>query len=57
MHCYGHSLNLAVNDVFKNIKVIKDALDVTHEVTKLNKILTKERSNFQRNSKQWWLRL
>lgn len=30
-HCYGHSLN----DVFKKIKVIKDALDVTHEVTKL----------------------
>ena len=46
-HCYGHSLNLAVNDVFKNIKVIKDALDVTHEVTKLIKYSPKREAIFR----------
>ena len=46
-HCNGHSLNLAVNDVFKNIKVIKDALDVTHEVTKLIKYSPKREAIFR----------
>ena len=46
-HCYGHSLNLAVNDVFKIIKVIKDALGVTHEVTKLIKYSPKREAIFR----------
>ena len=36
-HCYGHSINLAVNDALKSSKLLKDALDMTHEVTKLIK--------------------
>ena len=36
-HCYGHSLNLACNDTIKKSKLMKDALDTTHEVTKLVK--------------------
>lgn len=34
-HCYGHSLNLAVSDTVKKSKLMKDALDTTHEITKL----------------------
>lgn len=36
-HCYGHSLNLACNDSFKHSKVMKDAVNTTHEITKLVK--------------------
>ena len=34
-HCYGHSLNLAASDTIKKSKVMKNALDTTHEITKL----------------------
>ena len=37
IHCYGHSLNLAAGDVVKRSKLLQDALDTTHEVTKLIK--------------------
>ena len=36
-HCYGHALNLAACDTIKKSKVMKDALETTHEVTKLIK--------------------
>ena len=36
-HCYGHSLNLAASDVMRNIKIMRDALDTTHEIIKLIK--------------------
>ena len=36
-HCYGHSINLAVNDAMKLCKQLKMALEVTHEITKLIK--------------------
>ncbi len=36
-HCYGHALNLAACDTIKKIKLLKDALEVTYEVTKLIK--------------------
>ena len=36
-HCYGHSINLAMNDAIKACKPIKNSLEVTHEVTKLIK--------------------
>ena len=36
-HCYGHALSLACADTIKKCKVMKDALDITHEVTKLIK--------------------
>ena len=35
MHCYGLSLKLATNDTVKHCKVIKMALETTHEITKL----------------------
>ena len=36
-HCYGHSLNLACSDAIKECKLIRDALDVVQEITKLVK--------------------
>lgn len=36
-HCYGHALNLACSDTIKGCKLMRDALDVTHEVVKLIK--------------------
>ena len=36
-HCYTHSLNLAVGDAIKFSNIIKEALDTTHEITKLIK--------------------
>ena len=36
-HCYGHSLSLAVCDTVKGSELMKDALDTTHEITKLIK--------------------
>ena len=36
-HCYGHALNLAACDVLKQSKVMKNALELTHEITKLIK--------------------
>ena len=34
--CHGHTLNLAVGDAVNNCKVMKDALDVAFELSKLN---------------------
>ena len=36
-HCYGHSINLAMNAAIKACEPIKNSLKVTHEVTKLIK--------------------
>lgn len=43
-HCFGHSLNLAVQDTVKQITVIRDVLDATYEVTKLVKYSPKRES-------------
>ena len=45
-HCYGHSLNLATNDAIKKCKTIKNALDITHEITKLVKYSPRRESLF-----------
>ena len=34
-HCYGHSLNLACQDTIRDVKVVKDALDTTFDLSKL----------------------
>ena len=31
-HCYGHSLNLACNDIVKKSKFVKQALETTQEI-------------------------
>ena len=37
VHCFGHSLNLAVQDCIKSIPEVQDLLDKTYELTKLIK--------------------
>ena len=36
-HCYGHALNLAAADTIKQNKLLRDALDITSEISKLLK--------------------
>ena len=36
-HCYGHALNLAVQDSVKNNAILRDTLDTVEEMTKLIK--------------------
>ena len=37
VHCYGHSLNLGLKDTVEEITVLRDALDMCHEVIKVIK--------------------
>ena len=36
-HCYGHSLSFAVSDTVENSRLMRNALDTTHEITNLIK--------------------
>ena len=47
-YCYGHSLNLAASDALKQSKVMKDALETVHEVTKLIKFSPRREGIFQK---------
>ena len=44
--CYGHSLNLAVGDDVTGSKIMKNALETTHDITKLIKSLQNGMPNF-----------
>jgi hypothetical protein len=48
LHCFGHSLNLAVADSVKKSKVCFDALETAMEVTKLIKFSPKRNAAFDR---------
>ena len=50
-HCYGHSLNLAAADAVKGSAVMKSALVVTHEITKLVKLSPHRDALFQELTK------
>ena len=45
-HCYGHSLNLAMCDTIKGTKLLRDAMDVTHEISKRIKYSPKRNTAF-----------
>lgn len=47
-HCYGHALNLACQDMVRAIKVIRDALDTTFEISKLLKYSAKRKATYQK---------
>ena len=36
-HCFGHALNLAVGDMVKNVRFLKDSMDTTCEISNLIK--------------------
>ncbi len=46
-HCYGHSLNLAASDTIKLSELMRDALDTTHEITRLIKYSPRRDGIFQ----------
>ena len=46
-HCYGHALNLAAGDAIKHCKIMKDALDIIFEVSKLIKYCPKRDVQFE----------
>lgn len=48
VHCYGHSLQLAVSDTVKKIKTMADALDTTNEISKLIKYSPKRDTLFEK---------
>ena len=45
-HCYGHSLNLAVRDTIKGIKVLSNVLDIVYEMSGLIKFSPKRDAQF-----------
>ena len=47
-HCYGHALNLAIQDTVKGVKVMEDTLDTVYEITKLIKKFPKRDVIFPR---------
>ena len=47
-HCYGHVLNLAVKDSVDENKLLKDALDMAHEIVKVIKNSPKKEAIFKR---------
>ena len=46
-NCYGHTLSLAASGTMKQSRVMKNALDTTHEITKLIKFSPKRDSIFR----------
>jgi hypothetical protein len=48
LHCFTHSLNLAVSDTVKNSIVCREALETAFEVTKLVKYSPKREAAFDR---------
>lgn len=48
VHCYGHALNLSACDTLKQCKVMCDALETTHEITKLIKYSPQREAIFQK---------
>ena len=49
LHCHGYALNLATGDDIKTYKVVKDALEVTMEVSKLVKFSPNRAAKLERN--------
>ena len=47
-NCYGHALNLAVNDMLKQCKTLKYCLETVNEIIKLVKNSPKRDAEFQR---------
>ena len=47
-HCYGHTLNLAVNDTLKQCRTLKSCLETVNKIVKLVKNSPKCDAEFQR---------
>ena len=51
-HCYGHALNLAVNDSIKSVACLKGVFEVVHEICKLIKKSPKRNTKLDEIRKQ-----
>ena len=47
-HCHGHALNLAVNDMIKEDRLLKNTMDTTSELSKLITKLPKREGMLQK---------
>ena len=47
-HCYGHSLQLAVGDMVREVRSLRDALDTNSEISKLLKYSPKRDRMFEK---------
>ena len=47
-HCYGHSFELAVGDMIRELKNLKDALDTTSKISKLLTFSPKREALFKK---------
>ena len=52
MYCYGHALNLAVQDTVTGIKVMEDTLNIVYGITKLIKKSPKHDAIFQKTKNE-----
>ena len=50
-HCFGHALNMAVGDMVKNVRFLKDSMDTTYEISNLNKKSPKRDTMLQKIQK------
>ena len=50
-HCYGHSLQLAIVDMIKKVKDLKDTLDTTFKISKLLRFSPKRGTLFKKLKK------
>ena len=47
IHCYEHSLSFACGDAIKHCKILNNAMETTHEITKLVKLSPRREAIFQ----------
>ena len=52
LHCFGHSLNLAVSDTFKTVKCMCDVMDMVLEICKLLKYSPQRNAIFHKLHQQ-----
>ena len=48
LHCYGHSLNLAMCETIKQCQATRNTMDVTHETSKLVKFSLPQNTKFDK---------
>ena len=53
--CFGHALNLAVGDMVKNARFLKDSMGATYYISNLIKKSPKKDAMLQKIRKEIWL--
>ena len=50
-YCFGHALNLAIGDMVKNVRFLKDSMDTKYEISNLIKRSPKRDAILQKSRK------